>query len=156
MHLGTAQHRGLGSSQLFERCDGAVGAPALYKANHRIEHHDHQNRQGVGEVTDQARHHSGGQQDQHHEVFELVRQQSQRAASHLILQRVGAVVCQSALGFRMGQTVASVHHLLIQQVFHFALIRRVWRAWLCHGRLRWMLNRWHDFPTKKPHCVRRV
>jgi len=65
---------------------------------------------------------SGGQQDQHHEVFELIRQQSQWTTLDLVLQLGGAVVSYSPLCLRMRQAVSRVHRVLIQQVLHFALM----------------------------------
>ena len=51
--LPSAQHRGLRSGELFKCRQGAVGAPALYKTDGRIEHHNHQNGQCVDQVTNQ-------------------------------------------------------------------------------------------------------
>ena len=45
---------GMRSSQLLQRCHGLVGAPGLHKTNDGIEHHDHQNHQGVCQFSHQA------------------------------------------------------------------------------------------------------
>ncbi len=97
LHHAAAQHGGVGRRQLAQRRHGLVGAPGLHKADNGVEHHDDEDHQRVCDLTHQPRDDRCAQQHQHHEVLELVGQQTPPGAVLRCGQLVGAMGGAAAL-----------------------------------------------------------
>lgn len=97
LHQPAAQHGGVGRRQLAQRRHGLVGAPGLHKADNGVEHHDDEDHQRVCDLTHQPRDDRCAQQHQHHEVLELVGQQTPPGAVLRCGQLVGAMGGAAAL-----------------------------------------------------------
>ena len=98
LHHAAAQHGGVCRRQLAQRSHGLVGAPGLHKADDGVEHYDDEDHQRVGDFAHQPRYDGRAQQHQHHEVLELVGQQTPPGAVLRFSQLIGAMGGAAAQG----------------------------------------------------------
>jgi hypothetical protein len=107
-------HRRLRRSQLAQRLHRAIGAPLLDDRDAGVQQHDHQDREGVDQVADQARQHRGRQQDHDHEVAKRVGQPRQPAAGSGFGEPVRAVRQAPLFDLGLGQAVLRIDPELIR------------------------------------------
>ncbi|OPY85109.1 MAG: hypothetical protein A4E72_02030 [Syntrophus sp. PtaU1.Bin208] len=76
----------------------------LNKTDHGIDDHNHNDGNRIGEISDEAGNNGGGNQDQNHEVPELIQEHPERGFPLLFDQLVRTVLFQSCRSFPGGQS----------------------------------------------------
>ena len=91
MDLAVADHPGTGRGKKLQRRHRALGAVFLDEPDCRVQHHDRQDHDRVGQVADQPGNQGGGNEYQDHEVGELGGEHAQRSAPPALANLVRAV-----------------------------------------------------------------
>ena len=97
--LPVAQHHGFEGSKLAQGCNGLVGPASLRKADRRIEGDDGHDHQCVLPLPQDTGHDRSHQQDDGHEILELIQQQPDPGVHFGSSQFVGATCVKALVGF---------------------------------------------------------
>jgi hypothetical protein len=92
--LPVPDHGGAGGGHRGERLHGALGAVLLDEADRRVQDHDRHDRDRVGGVADRGRDDGRAQEDEDHEVGELVEEHPEAGPSLRLGQPVRAMLGQ--------------------------------------------------------------
>jgi len=88
-----------GGGHLLEGLHGLFGTVLLGHADGGVQQDDEQNGDGVGRFAEQTRNHGRRDQDEDHEIPELIDKHGRERAFALFHQLVGAEFCKSIAGF---------------------------------------------------------
>ena len=122
--VAVADHIGFGRGHLFQRGQGGLGAAFLHHAQHRIQHHNRHDDDGLHPVAQQRGDDAGGDQQHDDKTVELGHDQFPKRRGGFLAEFVGAEPIQSGLGFDRRQA-------RIQ--FGLELRGDGFNRWLCHG-----------------------
>ena len=108
VQLALAQYLRGGTRQSPERCDGALRPVFLHKADDRVQHHDDDDGDGIGDIPEQARNQAGHHQHDDHEVGELTEEHPQRAARPLLGNGIRAKDRPALQHIRLSQALLGI------------------------------------------------
>ena len=112
-----AHDAGIDRSHLAQGGDGALCTVFLNEADGCVENDDDDNGNGIGDITDDARHDRRGDQHHDHEIAELLEQRAKYAALLLLADAVGTVLRKARVCLAGAESGIHVAGQLLRRLF---------------------------------------